>query len=366
MNRFVPVANGICTLSRCCEFRVRAAEVLLAIVLLGAPASDVRANERSTQICHQHTVTSLDVQDIPTPLSGSELENCDEQALYYGIGRPVDFKAALQCGYYQRAHPQNNGNLFYGPGVLSMLYANGRGVARDIDKAIRFSCENRWTSPREIELRIDHLEALRHLTQNDLALLGPFDLCDDVTSGLSAGACAYIPFRIESLARERKLADIQGTWNPQAVKAFARVAAAEKAFAEARIGHEVEMRGSGRAEFAVEDSAKLEEQVLMNLLDFGAGRIPAVTVEETEADDRELGAVYQQLMKIPEDDWTGTVSSEGIESTERAWLAMRDSWIEFGKVAFPNLTANQIKARLTHQRIHQLRSLLLEQLPKQH
>ena len=44
--------------------------------------------------------------------------------------------------WFQLAHPQETvGNMFYGPGVLTMLYANGLGVSRDYGLAIRFACE---------------------------------------------------------------------------------------------------------------------------------------------------------------------------------------------------------------------------------
>ncbi|MDQ2842835.1 MAG: hypothetical protein M3Y72_17710 [Acidobacteriota bacterium] len=79
-------------------------------------------------------------------MAESALSACNSEALYYGFDKPPNFAAALQCAYYERAHPRpSEGNPFYGPGVLSMIYANGKGAERDYRLAIRFSCENPWT-----------------------------------------------------------------------------------------------------------------------------------------------------------------------------------------------------------------------------
>ena len=75
-------------------------------------------------------------------------------------------RGALQCGWYERAHLDPSvGNMFEGPGILAMLYANGQGVPRNYDLAIRFACEGDWTAEAEQELRIgppgSHAEGVR-------------------------------------------------------------------------------------------------------------------------------------------------------------------------------------------------------------
>ena len=103
-----------------------------------------------------------------------------------------------------RSSQTSVGNMFYGPGVLSMLYANGEGVPRNYDLAIRLVCENPWAAPAELEGRVTHLKKMRDANTPD-----HFDLCDDATSGLSEGACEAISAGKHDSEREQKLSAIE-------------------------------------------------------------------------------------------------------------------------------------------------------------
>ena len=129
---------------------MRQAALLLASVLWAQIA--VAQTLFGQELCSSATSLDLEPPAIAKPLAEAELPRCNEPQLYYGFDSTPDPAAALQCGYFQRAHDRPGiGDPFYGPGVLSMLYANDIGVARDIDLAIRFSCENRWVAGAEME-----------------------------------------------------------------------------------------------------------------------------------------------------------------------------------------------------------------------
>jgi hypothetical protein len=144
-----------------------------------------------------------------------------------------------------------------------MLYANGRGVPRDYNLAIRFACENTWAGDTEMELRIGHLEQLTN-----------FDLCDDATSGLMMGACEFIHRQFSAADRRRELDLISATWSAQVKEAFKSLAAAEDDFVSARSGNEVDRSGTGREAFSLEEEGRLRDQFPINLRFFAHGEVP--------------------------------------------------------------------------------------------
>lgn len=284
----------------------------------------------------------------------SKLRHCDSEALYYGFGRAPDPLAALQCAYYERAHPDpTRGDPFSGPGVLAMIYANGMGVRRDYDLAIRFACENPWAADAETEWRLGHLERLR-----DSGVVAKFDLCDDATSGLMEGACESVQQQFADAKRAQKLKIISRGWSPHVKEAFEALQEAENKFEGARTGNEVDLSGTGRAAFALAEQGLLRDQFLINLERFAKADIPVASVADRRAVESKLNAVYQQIQKSPGNLWEyGTINPSGIREAQRAWLKLRDAWIEFSRLAYPSLDITRIATQVTRLRLHQLQSL---------
>ena len=307
-------------------------------------------------VCKAALAKPLPARQPAGPLPDADLPKCDEQALYYGPGGKPDYAAALQCGWWQRAHPRPTvGDMFYGPGVLTMLYANGQGVPRDETLAIRFACENTWAAPAEMEGRIGRLEQM----QKNPSSGKTFDLCDDGTSGLTEGACqAVVSARLKAkrdLQVEAQIANLP----PAAKAALPALQSAEQAFEQARTRHEIDLSGTGRSAFEQEEGDKLQEQFLINLQRFAKGDIPAATAAQTAQLDGRLNAVYGKLQGAPAATFQGTtVKPEGIRDTERAWIKLVDAWVSFARVAYPNLTETRLRAQLIRLRMHQLQSLL--------
>jgi hypothetical protein len=298
---------------------------------------------------------SLAPPDFESPMPEAALRTCDSATLYYGIGRPADPPAALQCAYYERAHPRTNGpDQFYGSGVLMMIFANGRGVKRDLDLAIRFACENSWAAPAEMESRIGHLEALRE----DSSTGETFDLCDDVTSGLLMGECEVVSERLADVRRETRLAGIMKGWSPESRRAFGRLQAAEKAFEMARAANEVDLSGTARAMFVLFDGGLLRDQFLTNLEIFAKGAVSHATPADERALDDRMRSIYDTIQRRPDDasSW-GTVTAAGVRKTQDAWLQLRDAWLAFGKTAYPALAPSRLAAQLIRLRTDQLKAL---------
>ena len=341
-------------------YRVILALPVIALLRVGLtqPLPDYHKEGEWQRVCELAQQQPLAIAPPAGPLSEQQLTACDETALYYGIGAKPDYAAALQCGWFHRAHEQRTlANMFYGPGVLTMLYANGKGVRRNYDLAIRFACEQGWASEAEMEYRIGHLQHLR----DTKAESGTFDLCDDITSGLSQGICTSIQTRTADVSRSRKIDEIVDGLTVPAKGAFPPLQAAESAFEAARIEQEVDLSGTARGAFALEEEARLRDQFLVNLQRFGRGGIPSASDADLSLLEQKLNTIYKRIQNSPSSKWEfGTIKPEGIRDTERKWISLADAWIAFGRIAYPDLSATRIRAQLIRLRLQQLRSLYSE------
>jgi hypothetical protein len=334
---------------------------LLTLLTLGCCSLGVsqttapKREEGWRSVCELAKRQPLTPAEPKGPLKPDELAVCDETKLYYGLGERPNYAAAFQCAWHQRAHPQHTvGNMFYGPGVLTMLYANGLGVSRDYDLAIRFACENEWAAEAEMAYRVGHLERLR----KSGSLGTTFDLCDDITSGLSDGVCTSIQTRTADAARAREIAALLRKLSPSANAVFPSLQAAQAAFENARVAHEVDLSGTSRGAFQLQEKAKLRDQFIDNLLQFGRNQAPSVSANDFALLDRQLNEVYQGILHSPTSKWEyGTIKPEGIRDTERKWLSLVNAWMAFARTAYPQLAATRIKAQLFRLRLQQLRSL---------
>lgn len=287
--------------------------------------------------------------------------DCDSTSYYFGIGRPRDFIAARKCAYVEHAYPKlSQANMFYGPGILSMLYANGQGVPPDFSLATRFTCEVNWASPAELEAR---LAILKH--DDATHKVHTLDLCQTAASGLSEGTCASIETRLHEVRRLETLHIFSDTLPPPALHAFRTLQAAEDAFDDLRSSNEVDLSGTGRAAFELMERDKLREQFLINLKRFNAKTIDSPVPLATA--DRELNASFDNLKHhLPPSGQQasantspdGTINFDGIQKTQQAWLTLRKAWIDFATASHATATPDQVAAIITMQRVHQLQSLL--------
>ena len=100
--------------------------------------------------------------DLPTASERASLHGCDDEAAYYGIAQAVDYRKARLCAFTHAALSEpflgmsvynlpkgavdtsrclGCTGVIEGPAILMMIYANGKGVPRNFDLAIKFACE---------------------------------------------------------------------------------------------------------------------------------------------------------------------------------------------------------------------------------
>lgn len=294
--------------------------------------------------------------DIPVPTRdiGNAPQQCDAQALYYGKdgkGAGRDVAAARQCAYLERGDGksiQDQGTVFGGSGLLMMIYANGEGVARNIPLAKRFACEYDG-APMEVSGRLEHLDAIASGKDRK-----PLDICDDITSGMMEGQCAARDGDSARTQRETQWASLQSSWSPTQRTALTELRKAAEAYFESVSTEENDMSGTARGAIAEAAYDNLDKALLTDVANFERGKFPKMRAQDFIAADRGLNATYKKVLARlnanPDSGPYGTVTAEGVRTTQRLWLGYRDAWVRFAAARYPAVTADAWRAWLTRDR----------------
>lgn len=315
-----------------------AALLLLLALPLAARAEDwsqVRDDDgndaafaESKAICARVIGARPPKADLPAPAEAAALRGCDSEALYYGEKQPADPKRARLCAFAESANGEAASDaVFSGQTILMMLYANGRGVARDLDLATHYAC-NIDGAPFESDGRVRHLAELKAKGPGK----APFDFCDDITSGLAMGYCASRDQTRGDIARQAGLDALARRVPAAALPAFAALRKAAYAFADARSGAEVDMSGTARAQMSIDAEEETRDAYLKQLAALIDGKVAAATPARAQAADAALNAMWKQLRALgehPQDG--GTVTFTGVQGSQRAWLKYRDAFLALAK-----------------------------------
>ncbi len=292
-------------------------------------------------------------KDMPAAPSAAALKDCDAGNLYYdtrqqaGAGQ-ADWQRVRHCAFAQAEHS-----------VVMMLYANGSGVARNPELALKYACSLDGAGA-EMRLRVEHLLAL-----GKGGKAGTFDLCDDITSGYMQGVCATISERQSAKVRGKQMDVATKGWPAQHKAALEQLQLALNNFAGARGDRETDVSGTARAAMVTEATAAEARRFAQDLRDFDSGKTPQHTEAQFAAADQQLNAAYQKIMKLPATKDGGitsytTVTKDEVKQTQRAWLKYRDALVSFGALRYPAVPASAWKGLLTQRRAKQLSELASE------
>jgi hypothetical protein len=321
--------------------------VALAFLATGGTGPLPSADETWRADCDRVKEVALPAGDQPDADTKRTLAGCQSEDLYYGIGQPADPPKARLCAYLERS--SGDTPLFGGSAILMMIYATGAGARRNLDLAIHFACALEG-APAEMEGRIAHLQKLKTSARKKIA----FDLCDDITSGYMMGACAAHAQKIEEAKRTARYRSKLAGWTAPERAAFEKLRQAARAFFTARSSNEVDLSGTARAEFEIEEDERLEGSFAAFLDKLERGAVPPAPETELAKSDQRLNAVYQQVMKGPKNPDFGTITTPDIRKTERTWPAYRDAWTDFASVKFPRSDSRGIRTWLTRERAEML------------
>jgi uncharacterized protein YecT (DUF1311 family) len=305
---------------------------------------EIREKSEWYQQCLRVRAKEPPVRDVAPASEMAALKGCDAGDLYYdtkSMSAPTsaDWRKVRSCAFATKDTT-----------VLTMLYANGSGVAKDLKLATKYACSTS-SAIAEMAGRVENLGGRMSAGQHK-----DFDFCEDITSGYMQGMCAGIYERQQEKGREVRLTALVKNWPGKDQATFKTLRNALIAFAEHRGRDETDASGSARGAQATEASAAELDRFMMDIKNFEAGKLPAFTSAEFDKLDQRLNTVYQTFMRVPNlsETMIGTIKQVDVKKTQRAWLVYRDAMVAFGAARYPKVTAAAWKALLTERRIKQL------------
>jgi uncharacterized protein YecT (DUF1311 family) len=291
-------------------------------------------------ICQQADKMAAPGADVPNDLQAKAYKNCDAARFYYGFNDSPDLVKARQCAYVTKNY-----------GVLTMVYANGKGADRNLDLAIQYACKAGF-APDEIEGRVMRLVEMKNKHwQGD-----NFDICDEVTSGYMMGVCADYQQKIASYKRQQQMAEITGQWNESDKKALQQLLRTANQYFEIRGENEIDLSGTDSAASQLEEQENLRNEFFSSLRAFEKGQLPQFSHDQADKLDQDLNVIYQQIQNNS-DFSIGSIDRSSVKKTQLQWLKYRDAWVQFGKTKYPQVPPESWKAWLTEKRLKTLKEL---------
>lgn len=273
-------------------------------------------------------------------VSASTDKNCKSFHHYYGTKGKTDHVVAVKCAY--RELEAKDDAPLSGATILMMSYAGGKGVRPDKELALKYACLMK-SPASESEARMKVLEKVE----------GPsidYEVCDEGNAPSLEGHCAYINYLRDQTDRSKRLEKITGTFGVDSQAAYKKLDDSFLAFKKMRVKNEVDLSGSDRGKRAVEETNKLEADHLEKIERFEKNSTPHAQIES----EKYLNGVIEKVRtKLP----IGTIKTEGIDLTHRAWGKYKEAWLEFAKVRYPKINREFLMRELTDERIRQLEEL---------
>jgi uncharacterized protein YecT (DUF1311 family) len=313
--------------------------------------------QKAQSICAEVEKIPIPGADRPTSREAAALKGCDPVALYYGVDTKPNPIKARHCAFLA----MDANEMGYEYHVLSMLYANGRGVSRNIDLALRFACGIDG-APAESTYRVNGLAEFRNKDPDSTT----FEVCDYVTSSQSMGWCTDLAERRQNAARDLRLNSLKKDWTPAAQRAYRKLEMAFDSFVDQRTDHEIMCNCQNYLVYAHGEESILRNRFVAEIAQFEAKRwFPSYTVRDFKEGDAELNTVYREIMALPKIEWEseyfgGHLKKDGIRKAQKAWLKYRDAWVTFGTTNYPQVHPDAWKTWTTRKRTKMLKDLLVQ------
>jgi uncharacterized protein YecT (DUF1311 family) len=225
-----------------------------------------------------------------------------------------------------------------------MVYANGKGAARNFDLAIKLGCEMSG-APNDVAGNVRQLARFKqgHWTGSN------FSVCDHSSGRYMYLQCAILQDRFDKVDRDKRLNAIVSQWNAQDQKAFQLLQEAADRFFKAHASKEADLE----ATIEVHEKAFLENKFISMLEQSESGELPRFTAEQFSQADAAMSTAYSKIQTGKLQRW-GTVTLEGIRTAQQAWVSYRDAWVTFGKQKYPGVSTESWQTWLTQQRVEML------------
>lgn len=275
--------------------------------------------------------------DHPTAAEEKLLAKCSSLDLYYGFDGPADPVKARKCAYAEI----DRGSTFAlsGRAILTMIYANGKGVPRNYDIALKLACAIN-DSPGDAAGRIYELNRMKKSKVESR-----FDICSHSAAHELYEQCAILGARFDKIDRDKQLDDMIASWSAADQKAFRSFWAEVEKFSKAEATNAINLEST----FEIQEEVFWLNHVIDTIKQFEGGDLPKYSADEEKKAQEAEAAAYAKSQTGDKAQW-GTVTREGVKTSEEEWHRYENAWIAFGKQRYPKVTEDSWKAWLDQER----------------
>jgi hypothetical protein len=298
------------------------------------------------QMCAAVKNVELPAVDKPTPAEGKALANCASVDLYFGFGQPADPIKARKCAYAEM--DRGSKTPLGGKAILMMVYANGNGVPRNYDAAIKLACEF-GGAPGDDAGRVYQLDRLKKANSTG----NNFSVCDHSSGREMYEQCAILSERFDKVERDQKFNELIAAWKPAEKKAFHTFMDKANRFYEIQAKNGVNLQGT----FEVQEEIFFKRNLLSALEAFERGELPKYSAEEFQREEAAEKSAYLRTQNGPDTAW-GTVTRASVRKSQDEWLRYCNAWIAFGRQKYPSVTEQSWKTWLDQDRTVMLNRFL--------
>jgi hypothetical protein len=326
------------------------ASFLLAAVLTAGfhPAfcQTTIADPGARQVCASVKDAEPPAADRPSAVEEKTLSDCASLEAYFGFGEPADPVKARKCAYVEI--DRGSQTALGGNAILTMIYANGKGVPRNLDLALKFACVI-GDAPGDAAGRVYQLARLKKSNWAG----DNFSVCDHSSGRVMYEQCAILQERFDRVERDQKLAALASTWSAPEKKAFHAFLEEADRFIMAQANNGVNLEAS----FAVQEEIFLRNGLLASLEQFERGELPKFSAGELQKAERAEKAAFLSTQSGDVARW-GTITRASVRRSEEEWLRYRDAWVAFGRQKYPAVTEQSWKTWLDQERLIMLNRFL--------
>jgi hypothetical protein len=311
----------------------------LAIFLPAAAFSqNALSDPGALKLCAEVKDVALPTTDRPTAEETKALAGCVARELYFGFDKTPDSVAARKCAYLEM--DRGNNEPFAGKTILMMVYANGKGVARNLDLALKLGCEVPG-SAGDVAGRVHQLARFKQANWKG----DNFSVCDHSADRHMYRECAILDYRFDHLEREKTLDDMAAKFTVAQRKAFQSLRQEAAAYFKVEAAKGINLTGTHE----IQENGFLERGFMSILQQLAGGDLPKFSAKEATEAEAAMNADYDKALARKRDS-TSNLTPEGLKETHQAWVRYREAWLKFGKARYPGVSEVSWKAWAAQQR----------------
>lgn len=313
--------------------------LFLAAALGAACCQDEISDPGAKKVCASVQHADVPAADRPTAADEKALAKCSSLDAYFGFNGQADPVKARKCAIAEI--DRGDKAVLGGKAILMMVYANGKGVPRNYDLALKLAC-TAGGAPGDAAGRVMELDRMRTVNfPNSI-----FSICDHSSGRELYEQCVILTERFDKPERDQKFNDLTAHWNAAEKKAFHTFMDEAETFFAVQAANGINLEGS----FEVQEKIFYRNSLLESLQKFEQGELPQSSPDEFKRAEADEAAAYQRTQKGDIQRW-GTITSETIRKSEDEWRRYCDAWIVFAKRRYPRVSGQSWKTWLDEERV---------------